>query len=293
MAKREKVAFLGLGIMGYPQAANLARAGFELTVWNRPRAVAQRFAHEHNGARMAPGPAQAAAQADVVITMVPDSPEVAEVLLGMHGAADGLGEGGLAIDMSTIAPSASISIGDRLRERGIGFMDAPVSGSRPKGVDGTRTIMAGGSAQEFERARPVLEAMGELIVHVGPPGHGSLVKLINNTLAAINAAALAEAISLAQTAGLDTDALRTVVAASSGASTMLNLKAEPMIERSYEPLFKLEHMLKDVRHYIASGQELGAGTQLSEAAERLYAAADKAGLGGQDFAAVREAVDHE
>src|SRR3954468_13919029 len=289
MAKREKVAFLGLGIMGYPQAANLARAGFELTVWNRTRAVAQRFAHEHNGARMAPGPAQAAAQADVVITMVPDSPEVAEVLLGMHGAADGLAEGGLAIDMSTIAPSASVSIGDRLRERGIGFVDAPVSGSRPKAEDGTLTIMAGGSAQEFERARPVLEAMGELIVHVGPPGHGSLVKLINNTLAAINAAALAEAISLAQTAGLDTDALRTVVAASSGASTMLNLKAEPMIERSYEPLFKLEHMLKDVRHYIATAQELGAGSRLSETAERLYAAADQAGLGGEDFAAVREA----
>jgi 3-hydroxyisobutyrate dehydrogenase-like beta-hydroxyacid dehydrogenase len=291
MAKRERVAFLGLGIMGYPQAANLARAGFELTVWNRTRSVAERFATEHRGAQMAPGPAAASAQADIVITMVPDSPEVAEVLLGVRGAADGLPDGGLAIDMSTIAPSASISIGDRLRERGIGFVDAPVSGSRPKAEDGTLTIMAGGSAEDFARAKPVLEAMGELIVHVGPQGHGSLVKLINNTLAAINAAALGEAISLAQTAGLDTDAMRRVVAASSGASTMLNLKAEPMIERSYDPLFKLEHMLKDVRHYITSARELGAGTNLSEAAERLYAAADKEGLGGQDFAAVREAVE--
>src|SRR4051794_13369911 len=291
MAKREKVAFLGLGIMGYPQAANLARAGFELTVWNRTRSVAQRFAHEHNGARMAPGPAAAAAQADVVITMVPDSPEVAEVLLGMHGAADGLGEGGLAIDMSTIAPSASISIGDRLRERGIGFVDAPVSGSRPKAEDGTLTIMAGGSTEEFARAKPVLEAMGELIVHVGPPGHGSLVKLINNTLAAINAAALAEALALARSAGVDTDALRQVVAASSGASTMLELKAGPMLDHAYEPLFKLEHMLKDVRHYLDAAREGGLSASLGSAAEKLYTQADRKGLGGDDFAAVMSAVE--
>jgi 3-hydroxyisobutyrate dehydrogenase-like beta-hydroxyacid dehydrogenase len=286
----EKVAFLGLGIMGYPQAANLARAGFDLTVWNRTREKADRFADEH-GARVAASPADAAAGADVVITMVPDSPEVEAVLFGEDGAAAGMSADALAIDMSTIAPSASVAIGERLRERGIGFLDAPVSGSRPKAEDGTLTIMAGGSAEDFERGRPALDAMGALIVHVGPQGHGSLVKLINNTLAAVNAAALAEALALAQAAGLDTGALREVVAASSGASTMLSLKAEPMIERGYDPLFKLEHMLKDVRHCIAEAQRLGAPSRLSEVAEGLYSSADRAGLGGQDFAAVREAVD--
>src|SRR4051812_31086159 len=124
----ERVAFLGLGIMGYPQASNLHRAGFDLTVWNRTRAVAERFATEHEGTRMASGPANAAVDADVVITMVPDSPEVEEVLLSVHGAATTLREGGLVIDMSTIAPMASVSVGKRLAERGIGFVDAPVSG---------------------------------------------------------------------------------------------------------------------------------------------------------------------
>src|ERR687885_301805 len=146
--------------------------------------------------------------------------------------------------------------------------------------------MAGGDAGDFARARPVLEAMGELIVHVGPQGHGSLVKLINNTLAAINAAALAEALRLAGTAGLDTDALRRVVAASSGASKMLELKAGPMLEHDYEPLFKLEHMLKDVRHCVAEAERLGAPAERGRLAERLYAQADRRGLGGSDFAAV-------
>jgi 2-hydroxy-3-oxopropionate reductase len=144
---------------------------------------------------------------------------------------------------------------------------------------------------DFERARSVLEAMGELIVHVGPQGHGSLVKLINNTLAAVNAAALAETLAVAQAAGLETDALREVVGASSGGSTMLNLKAGPMVERDYEPLFKLEHMLKDLRHFVAEAHRLGVASQVSEVTAGLYAQADRAGLGGQDFAAVREAVD--
>jgi 3-hydroxyisobutyrate dehydrogenase-like beta-hydroxyacid dehydrogenase len=133
--------------------------------------------------------------------------------------------------------------------------------------------------------------MGQLVVHVGPQGHGSLVKLINNTLAAINAAALAEALLLAERSGVDTDALREVVAASSGGSTMLALKAGPMLEHDYEALFKLEHMLKDVRHYIGAAQAAGISTELSTAAEELYTQADRKGLGGSDFAAVMSAVE--
>jgi 3-hydroxyisobutyrate dehydrogenase-like beta-hydroxyacid dehydrogenase len=290
MANRERVAFLGLGIMGWPQAANLARAGFDVTVWNRTPTRAEQFAAELP-ASIARSAAEAAAAADVSITMVPDVPEVEEVIFGPRGAAEGLREGGLLIDMSTIAPDASMSIGERLREQGVGFLDAPVSGSRPKAEDGTLTIMVGGAPEDFSRAQPVLDAMGQLVVHVGPQGHGSLVKLINNTLAAINAAALAEALLLAERSGVDTEAVRRVVAASSGASTMLDLKAGPMLDHDYEPLFKLEHMLKDVRHYLDTARAAGISTELSAAAEQLYTQADRKGLGGSDFAAVMDAVE--
>ena len=290
MAKPERVAFLGLGIMGEPMAANLVKAGFEVIVWNRTPAKATGFAGSY-GAHPEPTPAAAAARADVTITMVPDGPQVEEVLFGDRGAAQGMRRGGLAIDMSTIAPAASVSIGERLAADGIGFLDAPVTGSRPKAEDGTLTIMAGGSEIDFERGRPVLDAMGQLVVHVGPQGHGSIVKLLNNTTAAVNALQVAEALVAAKAAGVDTARLRQVMAAGSGASTMLDLKAGPMVEHDFAPLFKLEHMLKDVRHCLAEAERLGAGMQLGELAERAYSRAERKGLGEQDFAAVVEVVE--
>jgi 3-hydroxyisobutyrate dehydrogenase-like beta-hydroxyacid dehydrogenase len=199
--------------------------------------------------------------------------------------------GSLAIDMSTIAPDVSVSIGERLAADGIGFLDAPVTGSRPKAEDGTLTIMAGGSETDFERGKPVLEAMGQLVIHVGPQGHGSIVKLLNNTTAAVNALQVAETLVAAKAAGVDADKLRQVMAAGSGASTMLDLKAGPMLEHDFTPLFKLEHMLKDVRHTLAAAERLGAGMELGGLAERAYSRADRKGLGEQDFAAVVEVVE--
>ncbi len=285
------VAFLGLGIMGAPMAANLARAGIEVVAWNRTREKAEALAAEHDNVSVAETAAQAAATADTAISMVPDVPEVEEVLLGSGGAAEGLREGGLAIDMSTISPSASRSIGERLGERGIAFLDAPVTGSRPRAEDGTLTIMAGGDAEAFERARPLFEAMGELVVHAGPQGHGSMVKLINNTLAAVNAAALAEGLALARAAGLETGRALEVIRSGSGNSTMVELKAASMLNGELDPLFKLEHMLKDVRHLIAAASEVGVETRVARTAESLYAEADARGLGGRDFAAVIQTVE--
>jgi 3-hydroxyisobutyrate dehydrogenase len=284
-----RVAFLGMGIMGSRMAANVARAGFDLTVWNRTREKAERVA-EATGAEIGESPAETCRGADAVITMVVDSPEVEEVLFGERGAIERLPSRALVIDMSTIAPKAVTKIAERLRERGIGFLDAPVSGSSPKAEDGTLTIMVGGSQEDFERAKPLLESMGELIVDCGPQGHGQMVKLLNNTLAATNAAVLAEAINAAKLAELDLDALVKVVAASSGNSTMLQIKAGPMIEGSYDPLFKLDHMLKDVRHLVNAAHELGAATPVSDAAKALYDAASGLGHGNEDFAAVIEAV---
>jgi 3-hydroxyisobutyrate dehydrogenase len=256
--------------------------------WNRTTSRAEQLAEAH-GASVAVTAAEAAAGAQAVVTMVVDAPQVEEVLFGADGAAQGLAPEALAIDMSTIAPSASRALAERLRqERGAGFLDAPVTGSRPKAEDGTLTIMVGGERSDFERAHPLFDAMGELVVHAGPQGHGSMVKLLNNTLAAINTAALAEGLRVAAAAGLDTDALLRVVAAGSGASAMLELKARPMLERDYEALFKLEHMLKDIRHCVAEARALGAGFGLAEHVERLYAAAADAGLGERDFAAVME-----
>src|SRR3954470_3507101 len=290
MAKPERGAFLGLGIMGAPMAANLVKAGFEVIVWNRTQAKATDFAGSY-GAHPAPSPAAAAEAADVTITMVPDGPQVEEVLFGDNGAAEGMRRGSLAIDMSTIAPSVSVSIGERLAAEGIGFVDAPVTGSRPRAEDGTLTIMVGGDEGDFERAKPILDAMGKLVVHVGPQGHGSIVKLLNNTTAAVNALAVAEALVAAKAAGVDADKLRQVMAAGSGGSAMLDLKAGPMLEHDFTPLFKLAHMLKDVRHCLETAERLGAGMQLGEVAERAYARADRKGLGEQDFAAVVEVVE--
>jgi 3-hydroxyisobutyrate dehydrogenase-like beta-hydroxyacid dehydrogenase len=289
MEAPRRIAFLGLGIMGRPMARNLAAAGFEVTVWNRTAERAEELAGEAQ-VSVAPTPAEASRAAEVTITMVPDSPEVEEVLFGANAAADGMSEGHLAIDMSTIAPTASRSIGERLAERGVAFLDAPVTGSRPKAEDATLTIMAGGDPQAFERGRPVLEAMGALVIHAGPQGHGEMAKLINNTLAAVNAAALAEGLTLAGRYELDADALLQVIAAGSGNSTMADLKARPMLDRDLDPLFKLEHMLKDVRHCLAEARALGVSLPVAERAERLYAAAAERGLGERDFAAVIDVI---
>ena len=156
--------------------------------------------------------------------------------------------------MSTIAPAQTRAIGAALGERGIALLDAPVTGSSPKAADGTLTIMAGGSAEDFARARPLLEIMGELVVHVGPLGHGETVKLINNAVAAANAATLAEALLVGQATGVDLDALVQVMGKGSGGSAMLDLKAGPMRAHDYTTLFKLEHMLKDVRLCLEEAQ---------------------------------------
>jgi 3-hydroxyisobutyrate dehydrogenase-like beta-hydroxyacid dehydrogenase len=289
MARIEKVGFVGLGIMGGPMARNLREAGFELSVYTRTREKAERFAAEH-GARAAATAAEAAAEVDAFITMVPDAPQVEEVLFGEGGAAAALSQTALVIDMSTTSPTASRAIAERVAPHD--FVEAPVSGSKPKAEDGTLTIFAGGERPAYERALPLFEAMGERIVHVGPLGHGQMAKLLTNTMGAVNAAVLAEAVRTAKAAGLDEDAFLEVAAGSAGASAMLNLKGRPMFEESYEPvLFKLEHMLKDVRHTLEEARALGIELKLPGLAERFYARAAEAGHREDDFAAVYAGVD--
>jgi 3-hydroxyisobutyrate dehydrogenase-like beta-hydroxyacid dehydrogenase len=286
----ERVGFIGLGIMGARMAANLRRAGYELTVHNRTAERAEAFAREH-GATVAATPAEVGAAADVVITMVVDGPQVESLLLGADGAARDAPEGTLFVDMSTIAPADTRRIGAALRERGLGFLDAPVSGSSPKAEDGTLTIMAGGDAGDFARAKPLLEVMGELVVHVGELGQGQMVKVINNAVAAANASTLAQALVVGRATGVDLEALVRIMGASSGGSTMLGLKAGPMRAHDYATLFKLEHMLKDVRLCLEEGQAAGVPFPAAADVREVLSAAMGRGLGDADFAALVEVVE--
>jgi 3-hydroxyisobutyrate dehydrogenase len=281
-----RIAFLGLGIMGSRMARNLRDAGFETVVWNRTRSRAEEL-----GDPIADTPREAAQGADVVISIVVDAPQVEEVLFGDDGAAQSLAEGALVIDMSTIAPSAARGFAEALAERGIRFLEAPVSGSAPRAEAGTLTIMVGGPDEDFERAKPLFEAMGERIVHCGPAGHAQMVKLLSNSVAATTAAAIAEAFDVGEHYGLDLERLLEVMGISASASLMVELKGRPMLDRVYEPpLFKLAHMLKDVRHCLEEAAAVGVEFDLAADAERLYSAADEAGRGDEDFAAVAEAV---
>jgi 3-hydroxyisobutyrate dehydrogenase-like beta-hydroxyacid dehydrogenase len=286
-----KVAFFGLGIMGWPMAANLAEAGFDVSVWTHSEGKAERFASEH-GTRAAATPSEAAEGADAAITIVVDAPEVKEVLLGDAGAAQSLPGGALVVDMSTIAPTAAKEIGAALDERGLRFLEAPVSGSKPKATDGTLTIMAGGDAEDFDRAQPLFDVLGEQVLHVGPRGHGQLVKLLTNTMGAVHAAVLGEAVTVAERGGLDPDAFLVAAQGSAGNSAILGLKGRPMFDHEFEPpSFKLEHMLKDVRNAVAEARELGVELRLGALAESIFAEADAAGHGGQDFAAIVTAAE--
>jgi 3-hydroxyisobutyrate dehydrogenase-like beta-hydroxyacid dehydrogenase len=308
----ERIGFLGLGIMGSRMAANVRRAGFPLTVWTHTPGKAARWAAEH-GAVAVETPAEVARASEIVVSMVVDGEQVASVLLGDEGAGrgprgtgldgegtaqggkavvDGAHEGLLCVDMSTIAPTDTRRIGAALAERGVRMLDAPVTGSAPRAEAGTLTIMAGGEVEDFARARPLLETMGEVIVHVGALGQGEMLKLINNSVGAANAAALAEALLLAHATGLDLDAFAQVLSSGSGASAQLELKAGAMRAHDYTPaLFKTAHMLKDVRLCLEEAQTAGMPFPAAAHARDLLAATVGRGHGEEDYAAMIEAAE--
>ena len=289
-ATTERIGFLGLGIMGSRMAANVARAGYQLSVWTHTAGKAERWASEHGAAALAT-PAEVAARSDVVISMVVDGAQVASVLTGPDGAIESARDGLLCVDMSTIAPPDTRRIGAALADRGVRMLDAPVTGSSPRAEDGTLTIMVGGDAEDFDRARPLLETMGKLISHVGELGQGELLKLINNALGAANAAAVAEALLLADAGGIDLDAFVEVVSAGSGASTQLALKSEAMRRHDFTPFFKTAHMLKDVRLCLEEAQQAGVPFPAAAHARDLLSATMARGHGDQDYAAMIEAAE--
>lgn len=286
----ERIGFLGLGIMGSRMAANVRNAGYQLTVWTHSEGKAERWAAGH-GASAAATPAEVARDSDLVVSMVVDGEQVESVLCGEDGVCEGVHDGLLCVDMSTIAPTDTRRIAARLRKRGVAMIDAPVTGSAPRAQDGTLTIMAGGNRADFERAKPLLESMGELIVHVGELGQGEMLKLINNSLGAANAAAVAEALLLADATGVDLDALVEVTQSGSGASAQLQTKSTPMRRHDYTTLFKTEHLLKDVRLCLEEAQAAGVPFPAAAHARDLLAATVGRGHGQDDYAAIVEAAE--
>lgn len=286
----ERIGFLGLGIMGSRMAARVARAGFPLTVWTHTPGKAAVWASAH-GAVAVDTPAEVARVSDIVVSMVVDGDQVASVLLGDGGVIEAARADLLCVDMSTISPLDSRRIAAALGERDVRMLDAPVTGSSPRAEAGTLTIMAGGGAEDFARAQPLLDSMGEVIVHVGELGQGEMLKLINNSLGAANAAALAEALLLAQATGVDLDAFVRVTSAGSGASAQLTNKAAPMREHDYTTLFKTEHMLKDVRLCLEEAQAAGIPFPSAAHARDLLTATLGRGYGEADYAAIIEAAE--
>jgi 3-hydroxyisobutyrate dehydrogenase-like beta-hydroxyacid dehydrogenase len=280
-----RVAFLGLGIMGSRMAANLARAGHDLHVWNRTTATAAAWVAEHGGTH-APTPAAASAGADAVITMVVDGPQVEALLLGPDGAAGSAPPGTLCIDMSTTAPGDARRLGRELTARGLRFIDAPVTGSSPRAADGTLTIMVGAAEADRVAALPLLEAMGRLIVHAGDVGQGQTLKVIGNSLATANLIAAGQALLAAGAAGVDLDAFVAAMRAGSGGSAMLDLKSGAMREHDFTTLFKTAHMLKDVGFCLEAVAAAGAGFPLAEEARDVLARAVALGHGDDDFASL-------
>ena len=282
-----RVGFIGIGVMGRPMCLNLLKAGFPLTVYaRRPESAAAVVAA---GAVPAESPRAVAERSDVVITMVTSSPDVEEVVLGDTGVLAGAHSGLTLADMSTIAPAVARKVASAAAERGVDMLDAPVSGGSQGAEAGALTIMAGGDAAAFERVRPVFEAMGkkENIFHVGPSGSGQVVKLINQHLCGVIAAADAEALILGVKAGADVGTMTKIIGASSGGNWQL---ANPIPLRvfsgSFEPGFFTDLLLKDLRLVLELAREQGLATPLLEQVLPLYERAKAAGNGRRDYTSV-------
>lgn len=283
-----KVGFIGLGTMGAHMARNLLSAGFTVTVHNRTRQREEPLAAA--GAARAATPAEAATGADVIVTIVSDTPDVEQVLFGPGGVADGAAAGSIVVDMSTISPDATRDFAARLSERGIRLVDAPVSGGSEGADKAMLTIMAGGDAGDIERVRSVLEAMGSKITHVGPVGAGQVAKAVNQVIVGGFYLAVAEAMVLGMKAGVDMDRVLEAIGAGSCRSWVLENRAGNMIKGSYPLGFRLALHNKDCRIALeaarASGVELPLSSLVATLEEELMAQ----GYGDEDLSAVARFV---
>lgn len=283
-----RVGFVGLGTMGGAMAANAARAGFQVSAWNRTPGRAPEL--EELGVTRRASPAAVAANSDVVITIVSDTPDVEAVLFGPAGVAEGATPGTIVVDMSTISPSATRDFADRLAARGVKMLDGPVSGGSEGAKKGTLSIFIGGDAADLERARPVLASMGTTITHVGPIGSGQAVKAVNQVILAGTYLGVAEGIVLALKAGLDVEQVVGALSGGAAQSWVLTNRSGRMTANDYPLGFKVSLHRKDLGIALAMARELGASLPVSALCEAIEAGVMGQGHADDDMSAVARSI---
>ena len=280
----ETIGFIGLGIMGRPMAENLREADYELVVYNRTEEKADEFVE--GGGEKASSPREVAEKSDVVITMLPDSPQVEELVLGEDGVAAGVSEGKLYIDMSSIAPATSRQVHEVLEEKGVEAVDAPVSGGQPAAESGELAIMVGGDDDAVERARPILEVMGKAVTHIGPPGAGQVAKAANQVVVALTIQAVAEALTLVRKSGVDAAKVREALLGGLAQSKILEMHGERMLEHTFDPGFKLSLHRKDLSIALQAAREEGVPLLATAQAAEVMNALIASGHGDEDHAVI-------
>jgi 2-hydroxy-3-oxopropionate reductase len=292
----EKIGFIGLGIMGRPMAKNLMKAGYELVLHNRSPEKAEELAEEGN-ATAAASPMEVAEVCDIVITMLPDSPDVEAVVAGEGGVLEGIRDGALLVDMSTISPVVTEELSERVREKGASMLDAPVSGGDVGAIEGALSIMVGGSEEDFERARPLFDVMGKVATHVGPTGSGQVVKACNQIVVALTIEAVSEALVLGSKGGVAPEKLVEALSGGLAGSAVMEAKKEKFFSHDFEPGFRIELHHKDLGIALAAGREYGVVLPVTAIVDQMLEASKAKGRGDRDHSALlillEEAAQHE
>ncbi len=286
----EKVGFIGLGIMGQGMARNLLKAGFIVCAWNRTSSKTEALVSE--GAQAGKSPADVAAQCDIIVTCVSDTPDVEAVILGENGVIHGAKAGSLVIDCSTISPQATRAIAEQLAAKGIHMLDAPISGGSEGAAKGTLTIMIGGAPEDVERAMPVFKAMGKTITHIGENGAGQTVKLVNQVLVVGNCLAMCEALLLAQAGGVDLQKTFDAISQGAAGSWMFTNRAPQIIRRDWRPGFTIDLQQKDLRLVLDAADELGVPVPATSLIFNLYRTLEAKGLGSEGNHALVKALEN-
>ena len=279
-----QIGFIGLGIMGKPMSRNLLKAGYSLVVYDIfPGPVAELTAA---GAERGESCADTAARSDVIVTMLPDGPEVETAIVGSGGVLEGARPGSVVVDMSSISPLVSQKMAAACAAKGVEFVDAPVSGGEPKAVDGTLAIMVGGKPEVFEKVQPILQKMGSTVTLTGPVGAGNVTKLANQIMVACNIAAMGEALVLATRAGLDPEVVFNAVKGGLAGSTVLNAKAPMVISRNFKPGFRIKLHQKDLRNALLVAESMKVSLPLTSLVQQMIMALMNEGKGDLDHSAI-------
>ncbi len=281
-----KIGFIGLGIMGKPMSKNLLKAGYSMVVYGHNMDVLKEL--EAEGAGIAASSKEVAEKSDIIITMLPNSPHVKEVLLGAEGVVDGAKPGTIVIDMSSIDPMVSRELYARLKEKDIEMLDAPVSGGEPKAVDGTLSIMAGGSEKVFEQVKDILLKMGSSAVYIGDTGSGNVTKLANQIIVALNIAAMSEAMVLAAKAQVNPEKVFEAIKGGLAGSTVLNAKAPMIMDRNFKPGFRIELHIKDLLNAMDTAHNIDVPLPLTGQVLEMMQALEIAGKGKNDHSGLVE-----